>query len=76
MKRHGTSPRWNRARVVFECCPIIAPSAVTRRSMTLMVYGDSEFAALHALRMQFPRHCDFEILDLEWADGGHRDADD
>ena len=44
--------------------------------MTLMVYGDSEFAALHALRMQFPRHCDFLILDLQWADGGSQDADD
>ena len=75
MNRHGTSLRWNKARVVFECAPIIAPSAVSRRTMTLMVYGDSEFAAMRALRTQLPRHCDFTILDLHWAQGGHRDND-
>lgn len=32
--------------------------------------------ALHALRMQFPRHCDFLILDVQWAEDGHRDAED
>ncbi len=44
--------------------------------MTLVVYGHSEFAALYALRMQFPRHSEFLILELEWADGAERDADD
>ena len=76
MTRHGSSPRWNRARIVFECSPIIAPNAVSRRTMTLVVYGHSEFAALHALRMQFPRHGDFLILHIQWTDGAHGDADD
>ena len=76
MNRHGSPPRWNKVRVVFECALIIAPFNVSRRSMTLMVYGDTEFAVLHALRMQFPRHCDFTILDPQLENGWGCKSDD
>ena len=62
---HSGLPRWNRARIVFESAPVDAPRATARRSASFLVYGDTEFAVLRALKKLFPHHTEFTILDLQ-----------
>ena len=72
MNQYGQPPQWNQAHVLFQCAPWNAPGAMMRRSMTILVYGDTETAVFRELQKRFPRHCNLTILDLWWTPGRDR----
>jgi hypothetical protein len=56
---------WHRAHIKFQYSPKGHSSRV-HNAVTLQVYGDTESAAMQALRKHFPSWDDFVILEIDW----------
>jgi hypothetical protein len=57
---------WHRAKIKFQYSPKGIPSHRVTNSVTTQVYGNTESAALQALRKMYPSWQDFVILELDW----------
>ena len=57
---------WHRAKIKFQYSPKGIPSHRVMNSVTTQVYGNTESAALQALRKMYPSWQDFVILELDW----------
>ena len=57
---------WHRAKIKFQYSPKDIPSHRVMNSVTTQVYGNTESAALQALRKMYPSWQDFVILELDW----------
>ena len=64
----GGSPMstWHRAKIKFQYSPKGIPSHRVTNSVTTQVYGNTESAALQALRKMYPSWQDFVILEINW----------
>jgi hypothetical protein len=56
---------WHRAHIKFQYSPKGQSNRV-HNSVTVQVYGDTESAAMQALRKHFPSWDDFVILEIDW----------
>ena len=57
---------WHRATIKFQYSPKVIPNHRSITQVTTQVYGDTESAALAALRKLFSNWDDFVILEIEW----------
>jgi hypothetical protein len=57
---------WHRAIIKSQFSPKGIPSHRVITSVTTQVYGNTESAALQALRKIYPSWQDFVILELDW----------
>ena len=57
---------WHRAHIKFQYSPKGNPSHRVTNSVTTQVYGNTESAAMEALRKMYPNWDNFVILEIEW----------
>ena len=57
---------WHRATIKFQYSPKRDLSHRSITTVTTQVYGNTESAAMQALRKMYPNWDDFVILEIEW----------